>query len=40
VTTPLQKYKLIYQKWFGSKDIKLSDNADKQIESALNSELL
>ena len=38
--TPLQKFKLILRKWFGVKDIKLSDNADEQLESALNSELL
>jgi transcriptional regulator with XRE-family HTH domain len=38
--TPLQKFKLIFQKWFGAKDIKLSDNADEQLETALNSELL
>lgn len=38
--TPLQKFKLIFHKWFGAKDIKLSDNADEQLETALNSELL
>jgi len=38
--TPLQKFKLIFQKWFGTKDIKLSNNADEQLETALNSELL
>lgn len=38
--TPLQKFKLIFHKWFGTKDIKLSDNADEQLENALNSELL
>lgn len=38
--TPLQKFKLILRKWFGAKDIKLSDNADEQLETALNSELL
>lgn len=38
--TPLKKFKLIFHKWFGAKDIKLTDNADEQLESALNSELL
>lgn len=31
----LQKFRLIFQKWFGTKDIKLSDNADEQLKSCL-----
>lgn len=38
--TPLQKFKLIFQKWFGSKNPKLSADMDKQLEAALDSELL
>lgn len=38
--TPLQKFKLIFQKWFGTKDIKLSGSADEQLEAALGSDLL
>lgn len=38
--TPLQKFKLIFRKWFGTKDIKLSSNTDEQLEAALNSDLL
>jgi len=38
--TPLQKFKLIFRKWFGAKHIKLSGNADEQLEAALNSDLL
>ena len=38
--TPLQKFKLIFRKWFGAKNIKLSGNADEQLEAALNSNLL
>lgn len=38
--TPTQKFKLIFQKWFGKKDIELSGSADEQIEAALQSDLL
>ena len=38
--TPLQKFKLIFHKWFGAKDIKLSGSAEEQLETALNSDLL
>ena len=38
--TPLQKFKLIFRKWFGAKDIKLSGSAEEQLETALNSDLL
>lgn len=38
--TPLQKFKLIFRKWFGTKNIKLSGNTDEQLEAALNSDLL
>lgn len=39
--TPVQKFKLIFQKWFGRKEgIELSGDADKQLEAALNSDLL
>lgn len=38
--TPLQKFKLIFQKLLGAKDIKLSSNADEQLEAALSSDLL
>lgn len=39
--TPVQKFKLIFQKWFGRKEgIELSGDADKQLEVALNSDLL
>ena len=38
--TPLQKFKLIFRKWFGAKDIKLSDSTEEQLETALNSDLL
>lgn len=38
--TPLQKFKLIFHKWFGPKNIKLSGDADEQLEAALNSDLL
>lgn len=35
--TPVQKFKLIFQKWFGRKEgIELSADADKQLEAALN----
>ncbi len=38
--TPLQKFKLIFQKWFGTKRLNLPSDTDKQLETALNSELL
>ena len=38
--TPLQKFKLIFHKWFGAKDVKLSGSAEEQLETALNSDLL
>ena len=38
--TPLQKFKLIFRKWLGTKNINFSENADEQLEAALNSELL
>lgn len=38
--TPLQKFKLIFRKWFGAKNIKMSGNADEQLEAALNFNLL
>lgn len=38
--TPLQKFKLIFQKWFGSKNPKLSADTDKQLGITLDSELL
>ena len=38
--TPLQKFKLIFCRLLGAKDVKLSDNDEEQLEAALNSELL
>ena len=38
--TPLQKFKLIFQKWFGAKNPNLSSDTDKRLEIALDSELL
>ena len=38
--TPLQKFKLIFRRLIGAKDVKLSDSAEDQLEVALNSELL
>jgi hypothetical protein len=38
--TPLQKFRLIFQKWFGAKNIKLSGSAEEQLETALTSDLL
>ena len=38
--TPLQKFKLIFRRLLGAKDVKLSDSAEDQLEVALNSELL
>lgn len=38
--TSLQKFKLIFQKWFGTKRLNLPSDTDKQLETALNSELL
>ena len=38
--TPLQKFKLIFRRLFGAKDVKLPDSAEEQLEAALNSELL
>ncbi len=38
--TPLQKFKLLIRRWLGAKDVKLSDSADEQLETALNSDLL
>jgi hypothetical protein len=36
----VQKFKMIFQKLLGTKNTKLSADADKQIEVILNSELL
>ena len=38
--TPLQKFKLIFRRLVGAKDVKLPDSAEEQLEAALNSELL
>ena len=38
--TPLQIFKLIFRKRFGTKDITLSGDADEKLEAALNSDLL
>lgn len=38
--TPLQKFKPIFRKCFGTKDIKLLGSAEEQLETALNSDLL
>lgn len=38
--SPIQKFKLIFQKWLGRKDIELSGSTDEQLEAALSSDLL
>lgn len=38
--TPLQKFKLIFQKWLSTKNTKIMDNTEEQLEAALSSDLL